>query len=179
MAYLGKIKTKSTYSAQCTSCGEIHPVNGQDLRTGRSKCCTKCAAKQAGIDKIGKPRVNRTPKEMREKYLFASKRKDALKRGFSWKITLADFLNLIYKNCAYCNRAPSTTVNILKNRKLAPFWTNQGNITYNGIDRVDSSKGYTSDNAVTCCYKCNSGKMDMSLAEFKEWIREVSTHLLK
>ena len=29
---------------------------------------------------------------------------------------------------------------------------------YNGIDRVDNSKGYTLNNILVCCYDCNTKK---------------------
>ncbi len=32
-----------------------------------------------------------------------------------------------------------------------------------GLDRVDSSKGYTVENTVSCCTTCNTMKMDMPL----------------
>lgn len=37
---------------------------------------------------------------------------------------------------------------------------------YGGIDRVDSSKGYTVDNCVSCCRECNVSKGTMSLEAF-------------
>ncbi len=49
--------------------------------------------------------------------------------------------------------------------------------TRNGIDRIDSSKGYTEDNCVACCVFCNRAKNDYTLGEFKEWIIRVYTHL--
>lgn len=30
--------------------------------------------------------------------------------------------------------------------------------TYNGVDRLDSSMGYTPDNCVPCCWECNNMK---------------------
>lgn len=38
-----------------------------------------------------------------------------------------------------------------------------------GLDRIDSTKGYTMDNLVSCCETCNRAKRHMSLAEFREW----------
>jgi hypothetical protein len=46
-----------------------------------------------------------------------------------------------------------------------------------GLDRVDSSKGYVSDNVVQCCTTCNRAKQDMSTAEFLEWIVKVYNNL--
>lgn len=35
-----------------------------------------------------------------------------------------------------------------------------------GLDRVDSSKGYTPDNVVPCCLECNSSKRDWPQSVF-------------
>ena len=42
------------------------------------------------------------------------------------------------------------------------------------IDRIDSSKGYTKDNAVFCCSVVNLMKSDIPLFEFKHWCRLVA-----
>lgn len=47
---------------------------------------------------------------------------------------------------------------------------------YNGIDRVDNSKGYTITNCVTCCKTCNSAKSNMTTSNFLEWINKLVTH---
>ena len=43
----------------------------------------------------------------------------------------------------------------------------------NGIDRIDSSKGYTVENSVPCCKYCNTAKNTMSVDEFLKWIGRV------
>lgn len=39
-----------------------------------------------------------------------------------------------------------------------------------GIDRVDSSKGYTVENTVSCCSVCNTMKLDLSK---EDWIKKM------
>jgi len=39
-----------------------------------------------------------------------------------------------------------------------------------GIDRVDSQKGYITENIVPCCKTCNLAKHVQSTEEFKQWI---------
>lgn len=43
----------------------------------------------------------------------------------------------------------------------------------NGIDRLDSSIGYVKTNVVSCCTKCNYAKHEMTIDEFKEWIKKI------
>ena len=43
----------------------------------------------------------------------------------------------------------------------------------NGLDRVDNNKGYTIDNVVPCCKRCNYAKNNQTPREFKEWVKKV------
>jgi hypothetical protein len=49
--------------------------------------------------------------------------------------------------------------------------------TRNGIDRVDSSKGYTEDNCISSCTFCNRAKLDSTIDEFKEWVIRAYSNL--
>ena len=48
---------------------------------------------------------------------------------------------------------------------------------YNGIDRVDSSKGYLPNNVVACCTTCNRMKLDHSRNEFITHLKSIIAHL--
>ncbi len=74
-------------------------------------------------------------------------------------IQLKAFENYIIGTCFYCGLKP------------------QFPHTRNGIDRVDSSKGYTEDNCVSCCKFCNYAKNDYTLEIFKDWVIRIYTHL--
>ena len=39
-------------------------------------------------------------------------------------------------------------------------------VRINGIDRINSDKGYTIDNCVPCCAQCNHMKLDYTTEEF-------------
>ena len=43
----------------------------------------------------------------------------------------------------------------------------------NGIDRIDSSKGYSLDNCVPCCPLCNRLKSDLDKNMFLEHISKI------
>jgi 5-methylcytosine-specific restriction endonuclease McrA len=97
--------------------------------------------------------------------------------GRSWELTKDDVRNLTSKNCFYCGHPPNNVKD--KNRQAAvhkginPLSKNVGKFVYNGIDRVDSEKGYTMANVVTCCTTCNLAKRSMSVDEFAAWVRDV------
>jgi 5-methylcytosine-specific restriction endonuclease McrA len=44
----------------------------------------------------------------------------------------------------------------------------------NGIDRIDSNKGYTMDNCVSCCWTCNRMKGNMTQQNFLEHISKIN-----
>ena len=50
-------------------------------------------------------------------------------------------------------------------------------ISVNGLDRVDSTRGYTLDNVVPCCRTCNTAKLDMTVADFSAWVTRVYRHI--
>lgn len=72
-----------------------------------------------------------------------------------WQLSTPFAFNLIIKECHYCPAKPD--------------WPH----SYMGLDRLDNSKGYTEDNTVPCCFKCNSAKNDMTIEDFKKWLKSV------
>jgi len=89
----------------------------------------------------------------------------AKRRGHAWELSEGDFDKLTSADCFYCGEPPGRTIRVGKNN---------GDFTYNGIDRVDNLEGYTSGNVVTCCWKCNNAKKDMTYPEFADWITRLA-----
>lgn len=77
-------------------------------------------------------------------------------------IDIDTFWSASNENCHYCDAPPS-------NQMLGE--------TYQGLDKVDPSGGYTYDNIVPCCFKCNFAKQDMSLQEFRDHVIRIYNHL--
>lgn len=100
--------------------------------------------------------------------LYNQYRLKGLKRGYEWKLSKSDFKILLMGVCFYCGAAPS---NVHKGRYEDVKYI------YNGVDRVNNSKGYVKNNTVSCCKHCNRAKNSMSFDEFKEWIKNVNTFL--
>ena len=94
----------------------------------------------------------------------------AHRRGLAFDLSESELLTLIKGVCYYCGIPPSRI------RK-----THGGDgILCNGIDRIDSTKGYALGNVRTCCTKCNFLKMAKTEAEFVDIIRHafrVARHL--
>ena len=167
------------YKCECLECNTEHVVDGRNIRSGLSKRCKDCGKKHTYEKQRGTVRTKKTSKEVAEYYLMNGKKKGAFKRGKEWSLTREQFVELIYKPCNYCGTEPLTKVNPTKGHSLAPSRATECFITYNGIDRVDSSKGYTVDNVVTCCEFCNRAKMTMSTEAFATWLERAYKHLTK
>jgi hypothetical protein len=75
-----------------------------------------------------------------------------------FELSIEEFLILVKQNCYICGMEPSQA-----------YWKSRGDILiYNGIDRIDNTKGYVSGNCKACCKKCNSVKSDMGLSDLKD-----------
>jgi len=98
-------------------------------------------------------------------YLFGSYKGKAKKVQREFILTKEQFAGLIISNCFYCGRAPQ--------QRLTSVLPTHSEFRYNGIDRIDSSRGYTQDNVVPCCKTCNEMKSDRSQQEFLEQIRTI------
>lgn len=93
-------------------------------------------------------------------------------------LNLEKFLELTQYDCFYCGKAPSNMANSSKVRKdSSQYAIENGNFYYNGLDRLDSSKGHDIDNIVACCHSCNWAKGDKSVEEYKEWIIRAYNHI--
>lgn len=90
------------------------------------------------------------------------------KRNLCFEISKKDFIDITSKNCFYCGVEP-------KQIFINPY--GNGNYIFNGIDRTDSSIGYTIENCVPCCGRCNEAKMKESKSDFLSWVKRVYEHL--
>ena len=83
--------------------------------------------------------------------LYARYKLDAKIRNLSFKLSKEEFIKITNLDCFYCGRIPSQKVT----HRWGTFYF------YNGIDRVDNSKGYISNNSAPCCKECNSKKLSI------------------
>ena len=78
------------------------------------------------------------------------------------------FKKLTSSNCNYCGESPSK----IKKTDCG------GEYKYNGLDRLNSNIGYIESNVVSCCWKCNASKTNMTVNEFKNWIKQVYNYFI-
>ncbi len=162
------------YKCECLECNTEHVVDGRNVRSGQSKRCLSCGNINGHDKQKGTIRTTRSPKEVAEHYLLNTKKTGARKRGYEWSITKADFVKLIYDNCYYCGTRPSNEINPVKWMNMTYSNNDDCIIKYNGLDRIDSTKGYLLENVVTCCYQCNTAKMDYTQEEFLQLVNRIA-----
>jgi hypothetical protein len=97
--------------------------------------------------------------------IYHSYKSNSKIKNRKFTLTFRVFCNMISSDCTYCGGAPNT---VLKYRGVK--------IYYNGIDRIDSSKGYTNDNVCPCCYKCNLAKSYLCKEDFLNLMKKVYLH---
>lgn len=157
-------------------CGNKRKVQVNNLRSGGTRGCG-CRR----IERIAGRHRNYKPAGMAAaRNTYGNYRRGAVTRQLSFEITFEQFLTLTQLNCHYCDQAPSAIAALYHNKgpHKGSLRVN-GTYTYNGIDRQDPTKGYTLQNCVSACFRCNYAKNDLSVAEFTSWISRAAAHLQK
>ena len=149
-------------------CGNLTIQSGGKLRGSKNKngvkSCIECSH-------ILRRKKNRSEFVFGKEYSDLKRRHKELEKreGENWDIiSKNEFMKIVQKECFYCGSVGS------KLRK-----DNIENITYkfNGIDRINSKKGYSIDNVVSCCITCNRAKNNMGINEFMDWTHSIYNHI--
>lgn len=121
---------------------------------------------------VRKKRVNNsnknkdTPYKTNSKFRYNIYKNSAKKRNIKFNLSYQDCFLLFNSCCWYCG-----------------YECPNGSLT--GIDRIDASKGYTIDNVVPCCKRCNymkgtvETKLRMTQEEYLEQISKIYNYKIK
>lgn len=153
----GKNKNATGWGLLCPYCKKEFVTTSNNSSKARS--CYGCRGDVR--------RVSSEESSYRHLYSGVKGRQHAKLRGFD--LTLEDFVALVQSNCYYCGEEPA----ISKGHK---DWS--AYVKCNGLDRVDSTRGYTKDNVVACCRICNMAKGALSREEFIAWAHRLVNHQL-
>ena len=146
---------QNCWTCHC-DCGRTTIARTTVLRCGHKKSCGCLHSRPGGKElPFGESLLN---------HLFSQYCHTAKDRGLIFAIDKKTFRELTKGKCHYCGRPP---FNVIRHPK------HKGEYVYNGVDRVDSQKGYILDNCVSCCKQCNYAKRDMPKKEFFALIKMI------
>lgn len=158
---------------QCNWCREVKELQffyrenrTKDERRGECKDCTN------GYNSLNKEkryesrrRWERENKDYRreynqkrkdtESYRFYQYKSNAKRKGHRFEITFDFFVDITSQQCYYCGEFSEDK-------------------EFCGIDRKDSTEGYTKTNCVSCCTLCNRMKMETPFERFLEHVQKIS-----
>jgi hypothetical protein len=147
----GKLK----WRCQC-DCGVVKEIENSGFFGRPTKSC--------GCLQREKNRRGCRPGEAARHYHLDKYKWGAKLRGLQWGLSDMEFYSLIDGSCYYCGNPPSPT-----------YWYKRGeSLLANGVDRVNSSIGYTPQNCVSCCKFCNNAKGVLSKDSFLDHLKRVS-----
>lgn len=159
----GRLRTYTEYS--CNECGLISKERNDKFKH-RKGLCKDCLFKNKSKEYV----KNADLELVGANIMYDRFNKRYAKKGLHCNIKGKELLNLLKANCHYCNEEPSNEMNYKQKYFSYTF-------KYNGLDRIDSSKGYIKGNVVTCCKKCNLAKSDLSYKEFINHIKKIYKNL--
>lgn len=140
--------------------------DSDNRRIYRWKCdCGNVVEKPVGPKSCGcieREQIRATFRDAAQK-VMSQYRKDASKRGYEWALSEDQFYGLITSPCHYTGFPPSKLIK-----------TQEGDFFWNGVDRVDNTRGYVPDNVVPCSDHANWAKCTRKYDDFIAWLKQVA-----
>lgn len=146
-------KKKSTKDGLQPSCKECQKRYTNDYNNKNREQVRRKNRERYHSDKFKEKRenYNKTPHARFLRYKNVAKNS-----GRDFEFTEEEFIDSFWKkDCSYCGSSIETV----------------------GVDRIDSSKGYTKDNSTPCCETCNRMKMALDYNFWVDHMRKIISNL--
>jgi predicted RNA-binding Zn-ribbon protein involved in translation (DUF1610 family) len=160
---LGRLRSYVEFN--CVDCGK-QSLQRSDEYNRKGNICKKCKIKNNSAIEL----KTKDLELVAASNLLSKLQRRYLKKGLTSNLNSQELLDLVKRNCHYCNAEPS---NLMQYKQIHFSY----NFIYNGLDRVDSSKGYIKGNVLPSCKKCNIAKSDLSYNEFLQHIEKIYKNL--
>lgn len=153
-------------------CGNEKVVVSDNLSSGKSNSCG-CLKAEFLARKGNQYGLYEDREKALLKVQYSHLKRRNVNKGFSETMSFDVFIRLAKSPCNYCGLEYSKEIEdrlseSKKQKRLSDYV-----LKCNGIDRINSSKGYTVENSIACCKYCNIAKNTMSVDEFLKWIGRV------
>lgn len=150
------------YNVKCTYCGTESVQLISHLKNNPGSCSVCKYERRNSIPTLNAPRNC-----VKSSYISGAK-----SRNLEFSLSDEQFDKLIFSDCYFCGSKPKEYQSDLRlNKTNLPF-------KRNGIDRLDSLQGYTVNNTVSCCDKCNLMKMSLHFNDFTEHINKIYNYIV-
>lgn len=156
--YRWKKTSKARWLCKC-ECGQTCTPTGSNLRHDRATECISCAYRRRP-----QSQKSRTPLERLYNLAIIGRCRNS---GIKNELSFEDYCKLVQQVCYYCGAEPELKVYAHSTKY------NEYKAKANGIDRINSSLGYSVRNCVPCCSRCNSAKGTMSQEDFLEHVSKI------
>ena len=175
MSYAGiDHRNKHLWLCLC-ECGNEKIVVSDNLSSGKSNSCG-CLKAEFLARKGNQYGLYHDREEALLKVQYSHLKRRDKKKGFTDTMSFEDFSLLSKSPCKYCGLEYSKKIEDRQNESKKQKRLSDHVLECNGIDRVDSLKGYTVENSVACCKYCNTAKNTMTVCEFYNWVKKVYEH---
>jgi hypothetical protein len=158
-----KYHKKRMWLCKC-DCGNMTEANTGSLTCDKKKSCG-CLTSTKSAENSIKSRYKIAKQDAGYRSIYSSYKLNAKSRGFDFNIDFDYAVSILKSDCHYCGIEPSNT-----------YMKSYYNATYNGIDRVDNTKGYEMNNIVSCCKMCNIAKNNNTEEYFLQWVKRLSEY---
>lgn len=144
-------------TVQC-DCGDIVEKHWQKILKNLTRTCGKCHFRYKLPPNIG---ITNLPEEIKAKMLklvYSRMKSEAKRRNRIIDLSFQAVTNFILLPCQSCDDKWSTHITTTYNGE-------KYTLLYNGLDRIDNSRGYVPNNVITLCKTCNRMKLEQNLEE--------------
>jgi hypothetical protein len=139
-------------------CGNERIVPSCHLKSGHSQSCGCWREEQKRLA---------DPQESQMNVAYAQHKYTASIRGLETNLTKQLWMSIVKQPCHYCGVIDSCE------KKPDPRQNYGESFFCNGVDRIDNNQGYTLENSVPCCRKCNFMKWKLPASEFLDQCRKI------
>lgn len=158
------------YKCKCNFCGSEYNSFIENLKDIRKSgvSCKKCSNVQH------REYEAMSAQDAQVSIVYSNYKSRAKSKNLEFTLTKDEFFKLVRSNCHYCNQEPNKIrLDRVKSRREGY----DSSCLMNGIDRINSNKGYTIDNSLPCCEDCNKAKRNLEYDDFLKLIKSIYLNL--
>lgn len=166
-------KRGDLWKCKC-DCRNVFEIHGYSFSTNKRRSCGCLADAVAhAISFERRTYSEATRNQHYQLHKSSAKQQEVVPLEFSvWE-------SVAKRPCHYCGETDIRNYTRTRHTKrfataLTPEEVTRYDCKLNGIDRVDSQRGYELENCVSCCSMCNYMKQDYSITEFIQKIHQIA-----